>query len=92
VPVISLAGRTSVGRAGSSILNNVGLPELPAATPELYLQIALDLASDSNRLVDLRMKLRLMMQRSPLLDRPRRTRNIEAAYRHMWQNYCQRNG
>ena len=32
VPVISLAGKTAVGRGGLSILSNVGLPELVART------------------------------------------------------------
>ena len=90
VPVVTLAGRTSVGRAGSSILNNVGLPELVAFSPEQYIEIALDLAGDMNRLSDLRLNLRPMMRRSPLLDLPRHTRNIEAAYQQMWRTWCQR--
>ena len=32
VPVVTLAGRTAVSRAGVSILSNVGLPELIAET------------------------------------------------------------
>ena len=40
VPVVSLAGRTAVGRAGLSILSNVGLPELVANTPEEYVRLA----------------------------------------------------
>jgi protein O-GlcNAc transferase len=92
VPVVSLAGGTSVGRAGSSILNNVGLPELLATAQEQYFQLALNLAGDVNRLRDLRLKLRPMMQRSPLLNGPQHTRHIEAAYRQMWRTYCERNG
>jgi protein O-GlcNAc transferase len=89
VPVVTLSGRTSLGRAGSSILNNVGLPDLVATAHEQYVQIALNLAADVNRLSDLRRNLRPMMQRSPLLDGPRHTRNIEAAYRQMWLSWCQ---
>ena len=37
VPVITLAGRTGVGRSGVSILSNVGLPELIAPTPGQYI-------------------------------------------------------
>ena len=40
VPVVSLAGTTAVGRAGLSILSNVGLPELVANTPEEYVRLA----------------------------------------------------
>jgi predicted O-linked N-acetylglucosamine transferase (SPINDLY family) len=34
VPVMTLAGRTAVGRAGVSLLSNVGLPELIAQSSE----------------------------------------------------------
>ncbi len=36
VPVVTLAGRTGVGRSGVSILSNVGFPEWIAETPEQY--------------------------------------------------------
>ena len=58
VPVVTLAGRTVVGRAGLSPLTNLGLPELIARTPEQYVQIAADLAGDLPRLADLRRTLR----------------------------------
>jgi predicted O-linked N-acetylglucosamine transferase (SPINDLY family) len=88
VPVVSLVGRTAVGRGGASILTNVGLPELIAQTPQQYVQIATDLAMDLPRLAELRRTLRARMQASPLMDAPRFARNIEAAYRQMWRNWC----
>jgi len=36
VPVVTLVGRTIVGRAGLSQLTNLGLPELVAHTPEEF--------------------------------------------------------
>jgi predicted O-linked N-acetylglucosamine transferase (SPINDLY family) len=92
VPVVTLAGRTGVGRSGASILANVGLPELIAQTPEQYVRIATDLAGNPPRLAELRRTLRGRMQASPLMDAPRFARNIEAAYRQMWWNWCQRGG
>ena len=50
VPVVSLSGRTAVGRGGRSILSNIGLPELVAETPEQYIEIAVALANDLPRL------------------------------------------
>jgi protein O-GlcNAc transferase len=88
VPVVSLVGKTAVGRAGLSILSNVGLPELVAQTPEQYVQIAVDLARDLPRLSGLRGTLRSRMEMSPLMDAPRFARNVEAAYRQMWRNWC----
>ncbi len=92
VPVVTLAGRTAVGRGGVSVLRNVGLPELIAETPERYLQIAAALAGDLPRLAELRRTLRERMRKSPLMDAPRFARNVEAAYRQMWRNWCQHSG
>jgi predicted O-linked N-acetylglucosamine transferase (SPINDLY family) len=89
VPVITLVGKTVVGRAGLSQLTNLGLTELIARTPEQYVQIAAELAGDLPRLAELRRTLRARMQASPLMDGPRFARNVEAAYRQMWRNWCQ---
>jgi predicted O-linked N-acetylglucosamine transferase (SPINDLY family) len=92
VPVVSLVGPTPVGRGGASILNNVGVPELLAQTPQQYVQLATNLAGDLPRLAELRRTLRGRMQASVLMDAPRFARNIEAAYRQMWRNWCARGG
>jgi predicted O-linked N-acetylglucosamine transferase (SPINDLY family) len=88
VPVVSLIGKTAVGRAGLSILSNIGLPELVARSEDEYVRIATELASDLPRLSELRSTLRQRMQQSPLMDAPRFARNVEAAYRQMWRNWC----
>jgi protein O-GlcNAc transferase len=88
VPVVTLAGHTAVGRGGKSILNNIGLPELVADTPQQYAQIAVDLAENVPRLEELRRTLREKMLGSPLMDLPRFARDIEAAYRGAWRNWC----
>ncbi|MGA2442648.1 MAG: hypothetical protein ABSH08_16970, partial [Tepidisphaeraceae bacterium] len=88
VPVVTLVGQTVVGRAGLSQLTNLGLPELIARTPEEYVRIAANLARNLPRLAELRRTLRGRMQASPLMDAPRFARNVEAAYRQMWRNWC----
>lgn len=90
VPVVTLAGRTAVGRGGASILSNVGLTDLIAATPQQYSQIAIALASDLPRLNQLRQALRQRMQASPLMDAPRFARNVEAVYRQLWHDWCRK--
>jgi len=77
-----------VGRAGLSQLMNLGLSELIAAAPEQYVRIAAELAQDLTRLSGLRATLRNRMEASPLMNAPRFARNIEAAYREMWQRWC----
>jgi protein O-GlcNAc transferase len=88
VPVITLAGRTGVGRGGVSILSNVGLPELIAHTPDQYVTIAAELADDRSRLARLRAELRRRMQSSPLVDGPRYAADVEGAFRAMWKHWC----
>jgi predicted O-linked N-acetylglucosamine transferase (SPINDLY family) len=88
VPVVSLVGKAPQSRGGLSILSNIGLPELAASSVEEYVGKAVTLAADLPRLADLRSGLRERMQRSPLTDAPRFTRNLEALFRSMWQRWC----
>jgi predicted O-linked N-acetylglucosamine transferase (SPINDLY family) len=88
VPVVTLAGRTHAGRVGVSQLSNLGLIELIGRTPDEYIATALRLATDVERLSTLRKELRSRMAVSPLTDGPRFTKNLERAYRWMWQNWC----
>jgi protein O-GlcNAc transferase len=90
VPVITLAGRTGVGRSGVSILSNVGLPELIAPTPEQYVDRAVAQAGDLDRLSELRRGLRRRMQASPLMDGPQYAADVEAAFRRAWETWCLR--
>ena len=87
VPVVSLAGETPVSRAGLSLLTNLGLPELVARSETEFVNIAEGLARDLPRLAELRSTLRDRMKRSVLMDAPRFARNIEAAYRSMWERW-----
>jgi predicted O-linked N-acetylglucosamine transferase (SPINDLY family) len=88
VPVVTFVGQTAMGRAGSSVLSNLGLPELAARSEEEYVRIASELAADLPRLGRLRSTLRQRMEQSPLMDAPRFARNLEAAYRQMWRRWC----
>jgi protein O-GlcNAc transferase len=89
-PVVSLAGRTPVSRAGLSLLTNLGLPELAAHSEEDYVKAAVELAGDLSRLRLLRSSLRDRMKSSVLMDAPRFARQIEQAYREMWRTWCAR--
>jgi predicted O-linked N-acetylglucosamine transferase (SPINDLY family) len=88
VPVVTLAGRTAVGRGGKSILSNVGLSDLVADDTEEYVAIAMRLAFDESRRLRLRANLRKQIEASPLMDALRFARNVEAAYRQMWRRWC----
>lgn len=88
VPVVSLVGRRAVSRAGWCQLTNLGLTELAAHSPEQFVRIAVDLAGDLPRLAEMRGALRQKIEQSPLMDAPKFARNLEAAYRRMWQTWC----
>ena len=86
--MVSLVGRMPVGRAGLSLLNNVGLPELAVKTQEDFIATARRLAGDLPRLAALRAGLRARMEASPLMDAQRVARDMEVAYRQVWRAYC----
>jgi predicted O-linked N-acetylglucosamine transferase (SPINDLY family) len=88
VPVVTLVGRTIVGRAGLSQLMNLGLPELIARSEEEYITVAATLAHDLPRLAGLRATLRDRMERSPLMGPKGFAGNMEALYRDLWRRYC----
>jgi len=87
VPVVSLRGRTAIGRAGASILSNVGLLDWIAESAEQYVGIAAGMAGDLAKLNELRLNLRKRMMPSPLLDGRKFAAGMEAAFRTMWTNW-----
>jgi protein O-GlcNAc transferase len=87
VPVVTLPGTTAISRGGLSILSNLQLPDLVAGSQDEYVRIAAGLAAALPRLADLRSTLRERMRASPLMDGPGFARDVEAAYRRMWQEW-----
>jgi predicted O-linked N-acetylglucosamine transferase (SPINDLY family) len=92
VPVVTLVGQTSFGRAGLSQLTNLGLPELIARSEADFISIIRDLAGDLPRLAELRRTLRGRMEASPLMDAKAFARDMEAAFRYVWREWCGRVG
>ncbi|HEY4328464.1 MAG TPA: tetratricopeptide repeat protein [Phycisphaerae bacterium] len=88
VPVVTLVGRTIVGRAGVSQLMNLGMPELIARTESDFLNITERLTSDLHSLREMRKGLRKRMEKSPLMDAVTFSQNIEAVYRALWRRWC----
>jgi predicted O-linked N-acetylglucosamine transferase (SPINDLY family) len=90
VPVVSLAGHTYASRFGSSALATLGLADLIADSVERYLEIAVEMAANVERLAGFRQSLRQQMLSSPLCDYSGFTANLERAYRQMWRSWCER--
>ncbi|MBL8692413.1 MAG: tetratricopeptide repeat protein [Rhodospirillaceae bacterium] len=88
VPVVTLAGDTQAGRHAAAQLRAIGLTELVAATADEYVATAAALATDPDRLVGIRRRLREDLRNSPLCDPVRLTRNLERFYRAVWRRWC----
>jgi protein O-GlcNAc transferase len=86
VPCLSLAGQTSVSRAGKSILNACGMGELAADTPQRFIEIAADLANGMTRLRDLRLGMRQRLLTSALMDHRAFAKELESSYRGIWRS------
>jgi predicted O-linked N-acetylglucosamine transferase (SPINDLY family) len=84
VPVLTVAGRDYRSRQGLSLLNNVGLPEFVADSPEKLVELASTWSDQRDGLADLRASLREMMQASPITQAENYVRNLESALRAEW--------
>jgi len=88
VPVIVLSGMIHMSRVGVSLLSNVGLPDLIGDSADDYVHKAVELAANLEKLKKIRLELRNMMCRSPLMNGPLFTHSLENAYRRMWENWA----
>ncbi|MEO5338915.1 MAG: tetratricopeptide repeat protein [Magnetococcus sp. MYC-9] len=86
-PMVSCAGETGMSRYSGSQLFHVGLPELITTSLVEYEQLALALTHDPARLSALRRRLQENLPSAPLFDTPRFARNLEVAYRTLWQRF-----
>jgi predicted O-linked N-acetylglucosamine transferase (SPINDLY family) len=83
VPLLTCPGQSFASRVAASLLSAAGMPELIAASPAEYEEKAVDFATDPARLAQQRSAL---AQRSaPLFDTERYTRDLEQAYRAIYE-------
>jgi protein O-GlcNAc transferase len=85
LPVLTCPGNTFAGRVAAALLHAIGLPELVAASLAEYEELARSLARDPERLAATKLKLERNRDTEPLFDTARFTRDLEAAYRVMWE-------
>lgn len=76
VPVVSLYGPAFHQRIGHSLLNHARLGELSHGRPEGFIDAAVRLGGDPQRLAELRAGLRQRLLASPLFDGPGFARNF----------------
>jgi protein O-GlcNAc transferase len=88
VPVITLEGGDHRSRVGASQLRALGLDDLLAGNENEYVENAVSLALDPDRLQSLRANLRERMKTSPLMNAVAFTRELETAYQKAWTQWC----
>ena len=90
VPVLTRTGETFPSRVATSLLHAAGLPELATATADAYVELAVALATQPDRLAALKQRLRSQRLSVPLFDSAAWTRELEDLFERMaWR---QRNG
>ncbi len=89
VPVITRVGKRHNARFGYSLLMNMGLEELCAFDEQDYIEKAVALANDPERLVYLHQTLRRRMRQSPLMDDGMYMAELESAYIRIWESWLQ---
>jgi predicted O-linked N-acetylglucosamine transferase (SPINDLY family) len=87
VPVITLPGDRPAGRLTASILHQIGQPEWIADSAETYVHKAADLATQPERLREIRSGLRACVQNSTLCDQAGYVKRVESAYRTVWRHW-----
>ncbi len=92
VPTLTLPADTFSSRHSLSHLSNVGLGDWVAGDLAEYEALAVAKASDLVALARLRAGLRARVAASPLCDAPRFGRNLGAALRFAWLEWCGRVG
>jgi predicted O-linked N-acetylglucosamine transferase (SPINDLY family) len=88
VPILTLASRPPVGRIGTSLMINLGLPEWVAESQEAYVAKAQALTRSFPALAQLRAGMRERMRNSPLMDGQGFARAVEKAYREMFEKWA----
>ena len=88
VPVVTLAGSRHVSRVTASQLGSLDLSSLVATSAEQYVNIAVDMALNPEKLTAIHRNLRERMQKSALMDYQGFTRQLEQKYRDIWKHWC----
>jgi len=87
LPVLTRSGESFVSRGAASQLSSIGLPELVTNSHHAYESLAIELATNPEKLLALKAKLASHQTTTPLFNTPLLTQHIEAAYRAIYDRY-----
>jgi predicted O-linked N-acetylglucosamine transferase (SPINDLY family) len=89
LPVLTCMGSSFASRMAASVINVINLPELITTSQEQYESVAIELATDPEKLKIIKDKLADNIATAPLYDTPLFTRHLESAYLTMYDRYQQ---
>jgi predicted O-linked N-acetylglucosamine transferase (SPINDLY family) len=88
VPTLTVAGRTSAGRAGAGIMTGVGLEGFVAANVGDFVAKGVFWSGHISELATIRAQMRDRLKQYPGGDPSLIAAHLEAALRHMWRRWC----
>jgi len=85
VPVVSYWGDRWVSRTSATLLRSAGLEDLVAVDISAYVDLAIQLAADSETLKIMRQTMRSKLLDSKACDTVAFARSMEQLYRDLWE-------
>ena len=87
VPVLTCIGKTFAGRVSASLLTACNMKELITNNLKEYENLAVDLATNTNKLYNIKNKLKKNNKTLKLFNSEIFTKNLEMAYKSVYKNY-----
>ena len=87
LPILTKLGSSFSARVASSLLYAMGLPELVTNNQNDYENLALNLANNPKKILDIKNKILFNQKKTPLFDSNRYTKYLENGYLQAYKNY-----
>jgi predicted O-linked N-acetylglucosamine transferase (SPINDLY family) len=87
LPVLTLAADTPQSRYGAEIMKAAGITSTTASSKDEYYKIAVDLATNLNKLSTIKQSLLNNRLQAPLFNQKRYIMQLEKAYQLMYEDY-----
>ena len=87
LPVLTLMGRSFAGRMAASLLTSIGIPELITYSRDEYCSVAIELASNPEKLASINTKLAQNRSTTSLFDTKLFANHLETAYKAAYERY-----
>ena len=86
LPLITLKGKTFSSRVAASLLENLEMPELITNSKNEYVNLAIELANNKNKLKDIKAKILTNIENSIPFNNKKYVLNLESLYKNILQD------